>query len=57
VDAPELTVPPQHGGGVFANHVRVYVDLEYVTLDFARLDPRELGHGMVVARVSLPTSA
>jgi hypothetical protein len=41
---------------MFANHVHVFLDPEYVTLDFGRLDPRDVEHGVVVARISLPSS-
>jgi hypothetical protein len=56
VDEPELFVPPQVVGGVFANYVDVFDDVEYVTLDFALLDPRNSRVGIVVARISVPTS-
>jgi hypothetical protein len=56
VDEPEIAIPGHVFGGVFANHVNVFVDPEYVTIDFARLDPRDTGDGLVVARVSAPTS-
>jgi hypothetical protein len=56
VDEPELVVPEHLLGGVFANHVVVFVDPEYVTIDFARLDPPMARNGIVVARVSTPTS-
>jgi hypothetical protein len=56
VEGPELLVPEHLVGGFFANHVDVFVDLEYVTIDFARLDPRNVREGVVVARVSAPTS-
>lgn len=38
---PEIIVPPGLEGGVFANHVDLFEDIEYVTLDFAFLDPRD----------------
>jgi hypothetical protein len=56
VDEPALAIPGHVFGGVFANHVDVFVDPEYVTIDFARLEPREASDGVVVARVSAPTS-
>ena len=56
MDDPELIVPQHLFGGVFANHVNVFFDPEYVTIDFARLDPRNVREGVVVARVSAPTS-
>lgn len=56
MDEPELFVPQHLAGGVFANHVEVFEDVEYLTLDFASLDPRDPVRGIVVARVSLPTS-
>ncbi len=56
MEPPELAVPPHLAGGVFANHVHVFVDPEYVTLDFGRLNPRDLERGVIVARLSLPTS-
>ena len=36
-------------GGVFANFVSVFDDIDYVTIDFARLDPRDSSVGFVVA--------
>ena len=56
MDEPELVVPEHLLGGVFANHVVVFVDPEYVTIDFARLDPPIGRNGVIVARVSAPTS-
>jgi hypothetical protein len=56
MDDPEFAVPQHLFGGVFANHVNVFVDPEYVTIDFVRLDPRGARDGVVVARVSAPTS-
>jgi hypothetical protein len=55
-EQPELAVPSSLAGGMFANHVHVFLDPEYVTLDFGRLDPRDVEHGVVVARISLPSS-
>jgi len=43
-------------GGVFANDVRVYDDLDVVTIDFLRLDPRDARRGIVVARITAPQS-
>src|SRR5439155_1404711 len=48
---PEIDVPPQLAGGAFANDVYVYDDPEHVTIDFVRLDPRDPGTGVVVARL------
>ena len=42
--------------GVWANDIDVFGDIEDVTLDFLRLEPREPRRGVVVARVTLPTS-
>jgi len=53
---PEIDVPPQLAGGAFANDVYVYDDPEHVTIDFVRLDPRDPGTGVVVARVCAPPS-
>ena len=49
-------VPREVGAGVWANVTVVYRDLEYVTIDFVRLDPRDALSGTVVARVVLPPS-
>ena len=56
MDEPEIVVPEHLFGGVFANHVNVFVDPEYVTIDFVRLDPRNAHDGVVIARVPAPTS-
>jgi hypothetical protein len=50
---PEIDVPYELRGGVWANHVDVFGDVEEATLDFARLDPRDVERGVVVARVTL----
>jgi hypothetical protein len=52
----ELIVPSGSEGGLFANYVDVFDDIDYATLDFAFLDPRDLRIGFVVARVTVPTS-
>jgi hypothetical protein len=41
VSEPDVDVPPNLRGGVFANDVRVYGDLDESTIDFIRLDPEE----------------
>jgi hypothetical protein len=56
MDEPEIVVPEHLFGGVFANHVYVFLDPEYATIDFVRLDPRSAHDGVVIARVSAPTS-
>ena len=56
MEEPELVFPEHLLGGVFANHVVVFVDPEYVTIDFARLDPINARDGVIVARVSAPKS-
>ncbi len=53
---PEIVVPPGLESGVFANFVSVFHDIEYVTRDFARLDPRDSSVGFVVSRVVAPIS-
>jgi len=50
---PEIEVPYEVRAGVWANHVDVFGDIEEATLDFIRLDPRGVGRGIVVARVTL----
>jgi hypothetical protein len=55
-DEPEIVVPPGLESGVFANVVNIYEDIEYVTLDFVRIDPRDSLVGFVVARVNAPVS-
>jgi hypothetical protein len=52
----EIIVPPGLEGGVFANHIEVFEDIEYATLDFAFVDPRDTGIGYVVARITVPRS-
>jgi hypothetical protein len=39
--------------GVWADHVDVFGDFAELTLDFARLDPRDPARGELVARVAL----
>jgi len=53
---PEIEVPYELRGGVWANDVDVFGDVEHATLDFVRLDPRYPGRGVVVARVTLSPS-
>jgi hypothetical protein len=48
---PETDVPQSIRAGVWANDVDVYGDIEELTLDFVRLDPRDVRRGIVVARV------
>ena len=55
-EPPEIFHPAAVGGGVFANHVDVYVDVEYVTMDFIRLEPSDPSVGVLVSRVTAPTS-
>jgi hypothetical protein len=55
-DEPEIVVPAGLESGVFASLVSVFDDLEYVTLDFARLDPRDPSFAFVVSRVIAPLS-
>ena len=52
----EIDVPYELRGGVWANHVDVFGDAQEATLDFARLDPRNVVRGVVVARVTISTS-
>jgi hypothetical protein len=49
----EIDVPYELRGGVWANHVDVFGDLEEATLDFVRIDPRDAKTAVVVARVTL----
>jgi hypothetical protein len=55
-DEPEIVIPPGIESGVFANLVSVFDDVEYVTLDFARLDPRDPSFAFVVSRIIAPIS-
>lgn len=55
-DEPEAFVPPHLQAGVFANDVSVFDDLDYVTLDFIRIDPRDNTQSVVVARVTASRS-
>ena len=50
---PHIDVPYELRGGVWANHVDVFGDVDETTLDFIRLDPRDPTGGVVVARVTL----
>ena len=50
---PHIDVPYELRGGVWANHIDVFGDVEEATLDFTRLDPRDPSGGVVVARVTL----
>ena len=52
----DIDVPPDVRAGVWANDVDVFGDVEDVTLDFVRLEPRDPTSGVVVARVTLPPS-
>jgi hypothetical protein len=58
VSEPErdIDVPAALRGGVWANDVDVFGDVEYVTLDFVRFEPRDAASGVVVARVTVPPS-
>jgi hypothetical protein len=53
---PEIEVPLSIRAGVWANEIRVYGDVEDVTLDFVRLGPDDVRSGVVVARVTVPLS-
>ena len=53
---PEVEISPHVRGGVRANDVYVFGDLEEATLDFVRLEPRDPARGVVVARVTVPPS-
>ena len=52
----EIDVPYELRGGVWANDVDVFGDVEEATIDFVRLDPRDPSGGVVVARVALSAS-
>ena len=52
-DEPGIDVPYELRGGAWANHVDVFGDIEEATLDFVRLDPRDIRSGVVVARVTV----
>ena len=53
---PEIEVPYELRAGVWANHVDVFGDIEEATLDFARLEPRDVSRGVLVSRVTLSPS-
>jgi hypothetical protein len=55
VSAPEreIDVPYEVRGGVWANDVDVFGDVQEATLDFLRIDPRDAKAALVVARVTL----
>ncbi len=55
-EEPDVVVPPGLESGVFANVVRIFDDVDYVTIDFVRLDPRDVSVGFVVARVTASIS-
>jgi hypothetical protein len=50
---PEVDVPYELRGGVWANHVDAFGDVEEATLDFIRIDPRDADTAVVAARVAL----
>jgi len=52
-DSPILRVRSDLRAGVWADHVDVFGDFGELTLDFARLDPRDPARGELVARVAL----
>jgi hypothetical protein len=54
-DLPEIDVPDDLRGGVWANLVLVVPGVDEVTLDFVRMDPHlpPPGAGVVVARVAV----
>jgi hypothetical protein len=52
----DVDVPPDLQGGVWANDVDVFGDVEESTLDFVRIEPRDPTVGVVVARVAVPLS-
>ena len=52
----EVEVPYELRGGVWANDVDVFGDVQEATLDFVRIDPRDPSGGVVVARVTLSVS-
>jgi hypothetical protein len=58
VSEPErdIDIPPDVRAGVWANDVDIFGDVEEVTLDFVRIEPRDPLLGVVVARVTLPLS-
>jgi hypothetical protein len=49
----EIDVPHEWRGGVWANDVDVFGDVQEATLDFLRIDPRDPDTAIVVARVTL----
>ena len=51
--SPHIDVPYELRGGVWANDVDVFGDIDEATLDFIRTDPRDADTGVVVARVAL----
>jgi hypothetical protein len=53
----DVEVPPDLRAGRWANYAEVFGDLDDVTIDFVRVEPREPTFGVVVARVTLPISA
>ena len=52
---PQIEVPYELRGGVWANHVDVFGDVEDITLDFLRIAPHD-PDAILVARVTLPPS-
>jgi len=55
-DYPEIHLPDELRGGVWANLVLGAPAVDGITLDFVRMDPHvpSPGAGVVVARVALP---
>ena len=48
----DVDVPPPVRGGLWANYVDVFGDVEDVTLDFVRIEPRDPAAAVVVARIA-----
>ena len=53
---PEVHVPALLEGGVFANDVELFRDLDYTMLDFVRIHPRGRERTILVARVVVSPS-
>lgn len=51
-DEAAYDVPHELRGGSWASDVHVFGDLDDLTLDFVRTDPRQISNGVLVARVT-----
>jgi 23S rRNA C2498 (ribose-2'-O)-methylase RlmM len=55
-EEPEVAFMPGVEGGVFANGVDVFDEIDHLTMDFFRYDPRDRRLAYVVARIAATPS-